>query len=64
MRRGDEELKLGLRSIAVPVVSQIGRVAGAMNSGVHAARVSEKELRQRVLPALRDHARLQGQMLL
>ncbi len=59
----DEELELGLRSIAVPVVSQTGRVAAAMNSGVHAARVSEKDLRERVLPALKDHARLLGQML-
>ncbi len=59
----DEELELGLRSIAVPVVSQTGRLAAAMNSGVHAARVSEKELRERVLPLLRDHARLLGQML-
>ena len=59
----DEELELGLRSIAVPVVSQTGRVAAAMNSGVHAARVSERELRERVLPLLQDHARLLGQML-
>lgn len=59
----DEELELGLRSIAVPVVSQTGRVAAAMNSGVHAARVSEKELRERVLPLLQAHARLLGQML-
>ncbi len=59
----DEELELGLRSIAVPVVSKTGRVAVAMNSGVHAARISAAELRERVLPALKDHARLLGQML-
>ena len=59
----DEELELGLRSIAVPVVSQTGRVLAAMNSGVHAARVSCAELQERILPALRDHARLLGQML-
>ena len=59
----DEELELGLRSIAVPVVSQTGRVVAAMNSGVHAARVSCIELAERILPALRDHARILGQML-
>ncbi len=59
----DEELELGLRSIAAPVVSQTGRVAAAMNSGVHAARVSSDELVVRILPALQDHARLLGQML-
>jgi IclR family pca regulon transcriptional regulator len=59
----DEELELGLRSIAVPVVSQTGRVVAAMNSGVHAARVSRDELVERILPPLRDHARMLGQML-
>ncbi|HUI57216.1 MAG TPA: IclR family transcriptional regulator C-terminal domain-containing protein [Bryobacteraceae bacterium] len=59
----DEELELGLRSIAVPVVSQSGRVVAAMNSGVHAARVSSAELVERILPALVDHSRLLGQML-
>jgi hypothetical protein len=34
-----------------------------MNSGVHAARVSSGELVDRILPALRDHARMLGQML-
>jgi IclR family pca regulon transcriptional regulator len=59
----DEELELGLRSVAVPVISQTGRVVAAMNSGVHAARVSCVELVDRILPALRDHARMLGQML-
>jgi len=59
----DEELELGLRSIAVPVISQTGRAVAAMNSGVHAARVSCLELVERILPALRDHARMLGQMI-
>jgi len=58
----DEEVEVGLRSIAVPVISQTGRVVAAMNSGVHAARVSSAELVERILPALADHARLLGQM--
>jgi hypothetical protein len=34
-----------------------------MKSGVHAARVSRDELVERILPRLRDHARMLGQML-
>jgi IclR family pca regulon transcriptional regulator len=59
----DEELELGLRSIAVPVTSRAGRVVAAMNSGVPAARISRKELKERILPPLADHARLLGQLL-
>jgi IclR family transcriptional regulator, pca regulon regulatory protein len=59
----DEELELGLRSIAVPVVSKTGRVQAAMNSGVHVARLSRADLEKKILPALKEHARLLGQML-
>ncbi len=37
--------------------------AAGMNSGVHAARVSPAELLRRILPPLRQHAGLLGQML-
>jgi len=59
----DEELEIGLRSIAVPVRSESGRIVAAMNTGVHAARVSRAELTNRILPELRDHAGLLGRML-
>jgi IclR family pca regulon transcriptional regulator len=59
----DEELELGLRSIAVPVVSRSGNVVAAMNSGTSAARISAGELVTRILPALRRHARTLGQLL-
>jgi len=59
----DEELELGLRSIAVPVVSRSGRVVAAMNSGVSAARLSCSAMRERILPGLQEHARLLGQLL-
>jgi len=59
----DQELELGLRSIAVPVTSRLGRVVAAMNSGVSAARVSRAELVERILPELTHHARLLGQLL-
>jgi IclR family pca regulon transcriptional regulator len=59
----DEELELGLRSIAVPVALRSGAVVAAMNSGVSAARISRKDLKERILPELRDSARRLGQML-
>lgn len=59
----DEELELGLRSIAVPVVARSGQVVAAMNSGVSAARVSAGELVDRVLPLLREQAARLGRML-
>lgn len=52
----DQELELGLRSIAVPVVGKQGVVA-ALNLGTQAARVTTANLRARYLPALRKAAR-------
>ncbi|WP_281270825.1 IclR family transcriptional regulator domain-containing protein, partial [Meiothermus luteus] len=52
----DQELELGLRSVAVPVKSARGRVLAAMNVGVQAGRVSREELMERVLPVLRRAA--------
>jgi len=59
----DEELELGLRSLAVPVVSRTGRVVAALNTGVHAARVSPPEMVERFLPALKDGAISLGRTL-
>ncbi len=59
----DGELEVGLRSIAVPVTSRSGRVVAAMNSGVHAARVTKQRLISEFLPALRQQASLLGSML-
>jgi IclR family pca regulon transcriptional regulator len=53
----DEELELGLRSIAVPVLARNGRVIAAMNIGVHASRVSAAEMIHRFLPILQENAR-------
>ncbi len=54
----DEELELGLRSIAAPVRNAQNRVVAAMNVGVLAARVSTAEMIHRFLPHLLEHARL------
>lgn len=59
----DEELELGLRSIAVPVKNHQNRVVAAMNVGVHAARVSSAEMIHRFLPILQEHAALLGPLL-
>jgi IclR family transcriptional regulator, pca regulon regulatory protein len=52
----DEELEVGLRSIAVPIAAPQGRIVASMNVGVHAARVSSVELLHRVLPVLQESA--------
>jgi IclR family pca regulon transcriptional regulator len=49
----DQELEIGLRSIAVPIASSDGKVVAAMNIGVQAGRVSLSDLETRVLPVLR-----------
>jgi IclR family pca regulon transcriptional regulator len=52
----DEELELGLRSIAVPVRGASGRVLAALNVGAHAARVSAAQMEQEFLPVLQRGA--------
>jgi IclR family pca regulon transcriptional regulator len=48
----DEELELGLRSIAVPVRGASGTVLAALNVGAQASRISVKQLEQEFLPVL------------
>lgn len=48
----DQELELGLRSLAVPVKRR-GEVVGALNVGTQANRVSLAEMRSQMLPILR-----------
>lgn len=52
----DQELEMGLRSIAVPVKDSAGNVLAAMNVGTQAARVTVRELESRILPPLRAAA--------
>ncbi len=58
-----EELELGLRSLAVPVMTGTGRVVAAINTGVQASRVSAKEMTERFLPVLREAANTLGRSL-
>jgi IclR family transcriptional regulator, pca regulon regulatory protein len=49
----DQELELGLRSMAVPIQSPNGKTVAALNVGAHAQRVSIQEMQTRFLPRLR-----------
>lgn len=50
----DEELELGLRSMAVPVRQENGTVRIAINVGTQAARFQPAEMAERFLPVLRS----------
>jgi len=52
----DQELEVGLRSIAVPVHDHAGRVVAAVNVSTHAGRYTPDAMRRAVLPALTSAA--------
>ena len=52
----DQELELGLRSIAVPIVASDGTAYAALNIGAHASRISAAEMVETILPLLREAA--------
>ncbi|MGM0901230.1 MAG: IclR family transcriptional regulator domain-containing protein [Bacillota bacterium] len=52
----EQQLEDGLRSIAVPIKNSYGKVIAAINSSVHAGRVSSETLREEFLPLLIDTA--------
>jgi IclR family transcriptional regulator, pca regulon regulatory protein len=59
----DEELELGMRSMAVPVRGNGRRVLAALSVSTSTARVSVASLRQDFLPVLRRHADMLEQVL-
>jgi IclR family pca regulon transcriptional regulator len=59
----DQELEIGLRSIAVPIHAPGSRVAAALNVGAQAARISVAEMESRFLPVLREGAYELGLLL-
>ena len=59
----DEELEYGLRSIAVPVVQRNGKVMIALNLSAQAGRLSAMEMKERLLPLLRDASQTLRYML-
>ncbi|RWM28953.1 IclR family transcriptional regulator C-terminal domain-containing protein [Mesorhizobium sp.] len=50
----DEELELGLRSIAVPVKDRAGRTVAAINVSTQSARFSVEAMEREILPVLRN----------
>lgn len=48
----DEEVELGLRTIAVPIRNTRGIVIAALNVAVHASRIPVEEMPQRLLPLM------------
>lgn len=53
----DEELEIGVRSLAVPLHDANGQVIASMNVCAHASRVSAARLRAGFLPLLLEAAR-------
>jgi IclR family pca regulon transcriptional regulator len=60
----DQELEVGLRSIAVPVRDGRGTVAAAVNVSTHASRVSLDDMKRRFLPLLNRCAGELGSVLM
>ncbi|WP_427887763.1 IclR family transcriptional regulator domain-containing protein [Kribbella sp. GL6] len=52
----DQELELGLRSIAVPIRNSRGRIIAALNVSAHASRSTATSLCEEFLPHLREAA--------
>ncbi len=52
----DQQVGIGLRSVAVPMYSYSGRVVAAMSVEVHASQVTVNALKERILPALQHAA--------
>ncbi|WP_214366157.1 IclR family transcriptional regulator C-terminal domain-containing protein [Pseudonocardia sp. H11422] len=59
----DEELELGMRAMAVPVLDTRGRTVAAMSVSASSARITVEEMRRDFLPVLVDHATRLGRML-
>ena len=53
----DEELSIGLRSAAVPILDRAGHAVAALNIAVPTQRVSRQQLEERLVPQAMDTAR-------
>lgn len=59
----DQELELGLRSVAVPIRNNSGETVAALNVGCHAQRVTLREMQTTFLPHMQEVARIIGAKL-
>jgi IclR family transcriptional regulator, pca regulon regulatory protein len=48
----DQELEMGVRSVAAPLHDAAGRTIAAINISTHSSRTTEEEVRQRLVPVL------------
>jgi IclR family transcriptional regulator, pca regulon regulatory protein len=53
----DQEVELGVRSVAAPIHDRSARTVAAINVSSHASRVNLKDMRGRHLPVLLEAAR-------
>lgn len=54
---GNDELEVGLRSIAVPIFNRRGETIAAINISTNVMRSSEKQIEELFLPALKEGAK-------
>jgi IclR family pca regulon transcriptional regulator len=59
----DQELEIGVRSIAAPLRDSLGRAIAAMNISTHAGRTTVEEVHRHFLPALLETAERVNQSL-
>lgn len=59
----DEELELGMRSMAMPVKDPRGVTRAALSVSAFTARISKQGMVEEFLPVLREHAQAIGKML-
>jgi IclR family pca regulon transcriptional regulator len=59
----DQELEIGLRSIAVPVIDSRGHIVGAMSASASTARISIQQMIKGFVPVLRANADALGRAL-
>jgi IclR family pca regulon transcriptional regulator len=59
----DEEIEIGLRSMAVPVRGSAGSVLAAMSVSVQSTRLTPAQMIEQILPAMLEGSRQLGMML-
>jgi IclR family pca regulon transcriptional regulator len=52
----DQELEEGVRSVSAPLTTRSGKVVAAINVSAHASRITLDQIRQRLVPEVRDAA--------
>jgi IclR family transcriptional regulator, pca regulon regulatory protein len=52
----DQELELGVQSVALPLRDTHGRLIASINKSVHASRVNMEKLQNDILPKFQDTA--------